>query len=102
MSVTVILYEYPKAHPDVLNWGDTLRIPEIIQNPQSIDWKFTRHHNDGDENIECFGCHHKTGRLEATKFLEEHKVDKLVLWGAFTKEFLREIVQSMDLADKIE
>lgn len=102
MITTVILYEYPKAHPDVLNWGDTLRIPEIIQNPENIDWQFIRRHEDVvEEKIECFGCH-KSGRSEAIEFLAKTKIDKLVLWGAFTKEFLREIVRSMDSADKIE
>jgi len=38
---TLIIYEYPKALPDVLRWAETLKLHEIIENSDDLSWVFT-------------------------------------------------------------
>jgi len=96
-TLTVIIYEYPKAHGDVLSWAQTQKINEIIDRPESSEWNFVRPFADHNEQIICL----PSDKLGLIEDLSAVNIDKLVLWGAFKKEFLRSLVIALDRGDMI-
>ena len=97
MRTTIILYEHPKAHGDVINWAKSLDIQEIVEHQEKESWFFQINHGEieGTEDVESISCMPTYDRINLFDYLAVQKIDKLVLWGAFTKDFLTNLTRVM-------
>lgn len=86
MKSTTVIYQYPLALPDVYRWAadNKFILEPVLEN---------NHHPVYQVNRE-----EETIVLKTVDDIEEPfetRPDKLVLWGAFTKEQLSKIVKIM-------
>lgn len=81
---TLVIYENPVAHQDIIDWAKKLNLKEITESKTKIEWELCREHKDGIEDIKII----PSSNLE---FLEGTSCTKLVLYGRFSKEDLDNI-----------
>lgn len=89
---TLIIYEYPKALPDVLRWAETLKLHEIIENPDDLLWVFTLFKNDEESEHFWILPHNDLTMLKDAMT----DVTKVVLWGAFDLNTLQTLTSTWE------
>jgi hypothetical protein len=83
---TLVFYQNPNAHHDIIAWSDSLA---LNIDPKKIQWEFEIEHKGGFETVSIFP-------IDIIKDLSAEQClhTKLVLFGSFTHQDLTNILVS--------